>query len=602
MGEKRSRLVAKVDAEMRGQAVRCKGIRSSWNQRGSVAVGVLSILALLGPRPFAPLAEAQDTPAKTEAPAQPETPQEPVPPDPAQDPLQGSAEALSVKYRFIEKYSINPEPDRPDLLSQYVVGILETQKTEREKPQGAPDRFQFSHLTRYTERPAQVGKLGEVISAVRRYDKFRITQMSATPTPKKPPFEGLTILYLKRPLGQKPQFLSLTSDHPLREFEYSAMAKQVFVPQLAVLFAPTPQRVGDTWRISRQATQVLVNELPDGEDFEMNGRLIEVRKTGTETALTAVIGISGQMNLSLGKSMLNAQIHFVFEPTPAVAPPSDSGASAKPAESPTAKARGKREAGIVNARGRISRVLMAWVVSSPLDDGDGRLKQTVTYELNLERRLTPLTSDAAGTQNALQAPDPPPTADESNSWLVHEDPLGRFHFRHPQELAFNPRMIDPNFFEFADQDREVGQDVFILQLPPGAEDPQSDRAFRDSEKFEREIDAYWAKRKVEIVRGPIGWLPEAEWAPLKVYRKELGVKTAGADQAGQKVPRVYCDYYLVLSKPNECFHVQSMTTRDDHVNFRTQAERMIKSVIFGPKDLPPKAPAIPPSPPLTPPG
>ena len=72
---------------------------------------------------------------------------------------------------------------------------------------------------------------------------------------------------------------------------------------------------------------------------------------------------------------------------------------------------------------------MAWVVSNPIDDGDGRLKQTVTYELNLERRENAVTSDAAGTQNILLTiPEPLPAADESNSWLVHDDPLGRFSF------------------------------------------------------------------------------------------------------------------------------------------------------------------------------
>ena len=74
----------------------------------------------------------------------------------------------------------------------------------------------------------------------------------------------------------------------------------------------------------------------------MTGRLVEVRKTATGTSLTAVIGISGQMDLSHGKSMLNAQLHFVFEPTSAVRPASDSLAGTKrpkaPQSRPAAKA------------------------------------------------------------------------------------------------------------------------------------------------------------------------------------------------------------------------------------------------------------------------
>jgi hypothetical protein len=602
MGKERIRLVAKLDRDEIGRAARNKGIRSSRRRSGSLVVEMASILALLATWPFAPLARSQDTPAKSETLVQPGVRQDLAPPETAQEPLLGSAEALSVRYRFIEKYSVEPQPDHPELLSQYVVAIEEIQKSEREKPQGAPERFQFSHLTKYTERPAQVSKLGQALSAVRRYDRFRIKQSAAAPAPKKAPFEGLTVLYQRR-TGQKPRFLSLTSDRPLREFEYSAMVKQVFIPQLTELFALTPPRVGDTWRISPKATQLLVTELPDTEDYEMNGRLIDVRKSATGTALTAVIGISGQMNLSLGKSVLNAQIHFVFEPAPAVAPSSDSGASARSAESTAVKSRAKNDAGIVNARGWISRVLMAWVVSSPIDDGDGRLKQTVTYELNLERRLSSVTNDAAGTQNTLlPIPDPLPAADQSNSWLVHDDPLGRFHFRHPQELTLSPEMIDSRVVEFVNQDHEGGRDGFILLLPPGAADPQGDRAYRDPEKFQRDIEAQWAKKPVEILRGPVGWLPEGDWAPMKVFRKELGFKKEAADQAGPKSERCYCDFYLILSKRNECLQAQSWTIRDDHVTFRNDVERMIKSVTFGPLDSPPKAPTNAPSPPPTSPG
>src|SRR5262249_52866519 len=78
---------------------------------------------------------------------------------------------------------------------------------------------------------------------------------------------------------------------------------------------------------------------------------------------------------------------------------------------------------------------------------------------------------------------------------------------------------------------------------------------------------------------PDGWLPEAEWTPLKVHRKELGVKTQAASATG-RVERIYLDYYFVLSNRNDCAHVQSMTIRNDHVTFRADAERMIKSMEF----------------------
>ena len=236
MGEDRSRLVGNVDEENRGRALRGKGNSSRRKRTGGVAIGLLSMLTLLEPSPAVPVASAQDTPAKSEGPVPPVVSQDPTPADAAQDPLTGSDEALSVRYRFIEKYTVKPDPDHPELLSQYRVGMLETQKAEREKAQGAPERFQFSRLTKYTEAPAQVSKLGEVIATIRRYDTFRIKDVSSTRSPKKPLFEGLTILYQRRP-GQSPQFLSLTSDHPLREFEFAEMNKHVFVPKLTSLLA-----------------------------------------------------------------------------------------------------------------------------------------------------------------------------------------------------------------------------------------------------------------------------------------------------------------------------------------------------------------------------
>ena len=89
--------------------------------------------------------------------------------------------------------------------------------------------------------------------------------------------------------------------------------------------------------------------------------------------------------------------------------------------------------------------------------------------------------------------------------------------------------------------------------------------------------------------------------PLKVFRKELGIKKEAPDQAGPKSERYYCDFYLVLAGRNDCLHAQSWTTRDDHVTFRNEVERMIKSVKFGRMDSPAKGQATAPAPPQIPP-
>ena len=373
------------------------------------------------------------------------------------------------------------------------------------------------------------------------------------------------------------------------------ISKQVIVPQLVALFPPTPKRVGDAWQIARTAAQCLVGEVPENDDYELNGTLIEVRKEGEGSTLTAVIGIEGQMNLSLGLSSLKAQLQFTFRPTPAAAPAPPPATTKGDADLP--KARTQRDAGIVDAKGRITRVILRWAAVDLVPDTDGRLKQTGNYELNLARRLMPAANDAGGGQSGpLTVPDPIPATDESNSWVLYDDPHGRFHFLHPQTLILMPGMSGPDHLGLVDENPGVGKDVFDVHLAPGNADPEADRRFRDPQRFQRDIDADWSNKKVEVLHGTSGWLPEADWTPLKVYRKELGVKTAGANDGTSGVQRIFIDNYLVLASRNECFRVQSMTARNDHVVFRTEAEAMIKSFRFNSSDAKPKVNPPPPPP------
>jgi hypothetical protein len=522
----------------------------------------------------------QNEPAKGKAAGVSEPAAPPVQPPAGTEPA--TEEALSLRYRFIERYGAIEDPAHPELITQYRVGISETQKTEREKAQGAPDRSEMFRQTIYTERITQVGKLGEMLSAMRRYDRFAMKEGAVSRVSKPPLYEGLTI-WLRRQPGQRPKVLSLTPDRPLRDVEYVELSKQVIVPQLTVLLPPTPKRVGDSWAISRAAAQCLVWEVPDPEDFEMNARLSEVHKSPTGKGLVAVIDISGQMNLTLGLSSLRAQLYFAFDHAAIDTPPPAAAAGETKAATAEPRARTPVDTGVVDARGKISRVRMLWAVSDVIPDGDGRLKQTVTYDLTLERKFEPGPNEKnPGVWAALAVPDPLPTPTESNSWLVFDDPEGRFHFSHPQTLLLANRSVEENMVEFADQIPGLAHDLLILRLPPGPEDPKADKSFRDPQQFQREADTDWAKQKAETLRGPSQWLPDADWAPLKVYRKELGVKTAGADEGASPVQRIFIDYYLVFMKRNECFQVRSMTARNDHVAFRKQVEFMIKSFQFGP--------------------
>jgi hypothetical protein len=420
MGEERGRLVNRAGADHAGEEFRRRPNRQSGNRgrgMGPVVVGALFAL-FAGTVPSVP-ACAQDTPAGKDTAAKSGAPREGATAGPLQEPA--SAEALSLHYRFIERYSATEDPNHPELLTQYLVGMRETQKEEREKQQGAPDRFQFTHQTVYTERTAQTTKMGEPTIAVRHYDKFRMKGVENAPAPKPPYFEGLTILYKPQP-ARKPLVLNLTDDRPLREVEYRRLTTQVFLPRLTALLPPTPKLVGDTWQIPAKAAECLVGELPSPDEYAMSGSLLEVRKSKSAPTLTAVIGINGEFTVSHGPSALSAEVLFTFDPVAPVPPPASPEASPKTGGSPTGTGGRRAEEGIVNARGYISGIRMAWKATNLIPAEEARLKMTTTYELELERKLDSAIADAGagGPKAALTVPQPIPIATEENSWLLYQ--------------------------------------------------------------------------------------------------------------------------------------------------------------------------------------
>jgi hypothetical protein len=166
--------------------------------------------------------------------------------------------------------------------------------------------------------------------------------------------------------------------------------------------------------------------------------------------------------------------------------------------------------------------------------------------------------------------------------VLFDDRRGRFHLRHPQELTLVRDPKDANRVDFVDRRPNAGTDVLVFTLAPKGGDAEAKLAFRNPDAMRREIDADWDKRGVEPLRGTAGWLPKADWTPLKrqVYRLELGVKQP--DSTGKTEQRVYIDYYLVLFERNEAIRVDAMTIRNDHLAFRNQTEAVIKSLELGP--------------------
>jgi hypothetical protein len=498
-----------------------------------------------------------------------------TPADEATGAIPASDQALSARYRFSEVYGVEEDAAHPEVITTYQVGVKLTSKTVTERREGAPVREEITQSVWYTERSAKVGRLGDVVEAMRRYDRVDLGKPAATRPPKPPLFEGLTIWYQRR-AAQEPLILSLTENHPLRELEYNGITRQIFLPQLTSFLPMTPVRVGDSWKIPLKSAHCLVIEQPEQEDYEMRATLSEVRKAPTGTTLIAMIGVTATLSLPInGPCATNAVIEFSFEPPVAVPPAAGSISGDKADEPATRPAPAKRsDVGVVDARGRITNVRMATAATTPLPESDGRLKQTITYEVLMRRRALP--ADYA----PLILPEPRPTPTEANSWLIVDDPAGRIHLRHPQELKIQPS--EPDTLDFAADERpDGGRDAFVIQFPPGPEDPQGEARFRNTDAFRRTIEKDWAQKKYETVLGPQGWLPEADWPGLKVYRKELAVKTSTTPVAGKNVPRIYLDYYLVLGKRNECLHVWSMTNGEDQAAVRKVAESMIKSIQFG---------------------
>ena len=222
------------------------------------------------------------------------------------------------------------DPGRPETIVEYQVGAIETIRVETEQAEGAPDREEVTYRTVYTERPAKVGRLGEVVDAVRRYDKFQVTAARALNAGMSSMFRDLKIWYHLGPAVVH-EVVCLTPDRPIRQLEYDFMIHQaVLVRMMEVLPPPArPVRVGETWPITRKGAQVLMDDLPDKGTFDLEGKLVEVRKEGQGTALTAIIEISGKLDLEAGPGSVKARISFLFEP-PAPAPAADPKAAAGP--------------------------------------------------------------------------------------------------------------------------------------------------------------------------------------------------------------------------------------------------------------------------------
>ena len=187
-------------------------------------------------------------------------------------------------------------------------------KVETEKEQGAPDRKETTVQVIYTERPVAVNSSGAVTGLVRRFDAYRVTPQAESKPSVRPPLEGLSIWIQPRP-GGRPQILTMTSDHPLTETEFTISTKyMVFMPDLVGALPALPSRVGDRWRVPRSAAQALLGDRPMKQGEPLIGTLVDIRKVPDKPEMVAEIRVTGHAKMPPNGSdtLINAQVLFRF--------------------------------------------------------------------------------------------------------------------------------------------------------------------------------------------------------------------------------------------------------------------------------------------------
>lgn len=488
---------------------------------------------------------------------------------PAQDqePPLGGIQALSLRYKFIERYAPTPDANHPEWLTQYRVGSREKIKMARDTPQGAPEQLETTLQTVYTERVVQTRANGSASDVVRRYDQAQLsTTMPSVRQYQNPRLlEQLTIWYRIDP--RKPvELYNLTEGRLLRQMEFDRIVKNPFLPQLATLLPTTPRRVGDIWPVPPASMAAALGAFPLEDDYDISAELLEVRSPQPgKTDLTAVLSVKGSLMLMDGPLSLNALVHFAFPP-PAAPPAEDSGA-----------AQPKRPTGIIEANGHISELRMAESAVLPLDQ-EGRLKLTRSRELVIERRVDDASAPSVVVPEA-------PTNDPAHTWVTYDEPEGRFHVAHPQGLRV-AQVYPEGGLDLVSRGLD-GQDVVQLSLAPKTGDAGKDRIAADPIEQRKALMDQWKKEGQDVLQGPAGWLDEADWAPLnrKVYRIEAALKP-GAEPGEPQVRggRIYLDRYIVQFARDQTLIVTAMTTRDPHVPFRDQVEGMIRSFTLGPSE------------------
>ena len=210
--------------------------------------------------------------------------------------------------------------------------------------------------------------------------------------------------------------------------------------------------------------------------------------------------------------------------------------------------------------------------------GNGRLRRTLTWELTLQR-------DLINPGDPLTVPAQPPAPTVGQLVADLRRPQGPFPIPPPPGHAPQGRHRPRERRHLQLLDEHAGTlegRVITIVLQNKTGDPEKDRNIRDPEFHKKDLNENWARNRRDVLHGPAGWLPEADWAPykMKVYRIEAAEKPSGT--AARDVPRIFLDHYLILFSQNESLAVNAITGQDPPFPFRKQVEDILKTFVLSP--------------------
>ncbi len=452
---------------------------------------------------------------------------------------------LTTRYLLRERYTTKDEPGK---IGQYQVGFKETEaRISTDRPNGAPRREEIVVRGRFTERPVAVGPVDDrlVNEVVRRFEGTRITPDPFEKASGPSSIDNLTVWYTRSTSGVPP-LIVLTPGRTLLEQEFRFALHVPFVPSLSFVLPDGPVHLGDVWAVSRAGCSALVKyEVQTGS---LRARLAEIRPNPDGSGEVAVIDITGQVVVDQMNVALHAQAEFQFQRVPVTTNDAE-----------------KAEDAPIEAQGGITKVRLASAGRLPADPETGEPGPTIRRELLLERRWP-------GDGPPLSAPDPRPEPTAQNSWLIYEDPKGRFHFQHPENIEIH-QTDDPNHLELHRNDSN-GFDLVELDFRPGSQ-PRPDTLFQ---QFFEEYRAFG----LDVLPTASERLPAADWPEGEVYHVEAVLTPNRPTPGAPGRARFHLDAYLILFRQNASLSVRVRTAREEVKSVRKAVEQALATFRLGP--------------------